>query len=169
MEFGPAKQEKPTAEKDPTLERCANIIEQAKKERSELAIDVLKRLTSIAINISPLGTVKMGAEIYFGKKATGETFTTPGKVLHGLVIASSLTCWSIAILAAYKKDPDALKLAGMFWANTTALMGIETCTEIMQEAKKLAKKYDMKSLHEILVKSEEAIKKLSENGNNGTK
>lgn len=156
--------EKPPEEKN-IPEEQKGVMEKSQKERFALSIDILKRITSIAINITPLGNIKMGAEIYFSKKATGEVLTTPGKVLHGLIIASSLATWSLATWAAAKKDPEALKLAGMFWINTTALMGIETWTEIMQEAKKLALKYKMDSLHELLVRSEEAVEKLIKNGN----
>jgi hypothetical protein len=152
-------------ENKPSQIERKDVIEIAQQERFALAIDVLKRLTSHALDLTPIGNLKMGAEIAAGKTLSGEELKLADKAMYSLIIASSLTFWGLLTLGISNKDPEALRLAGMAWTATTGLTVTQKGVQIIKEAQKLAKKYNMESLHQLLVTAEEAIKKLKENGN----
>lgn len=105
---------KPEIETENSTER-EKIIEGARAERLILGLEVLKRLVKVgslfvklgaytglqAIDLSPLGNVKLGVERLAGKNSTGKELTEEEKVLHSLIVLSSTICYSLLTYGVY--------------------------------------------------------------------
>lgn len=167
MNFNESPRESQTEKQE--KQEPKNIIENARKERLALSIDILKRLASHALDLTPLGNIKMGTEMVMGKTFSGETLNFRDRTMYSLIITNSLIFWGLLSHGISKRDPEALRLSGMFYAMTTGLTVAQKGIQIIRESQKLAKKYNMESLHQLLVTCEEIIIKLKENGNNGNK
>lgn len=138
-----------------------NVIEKAKKERFKLAFDVslrLLKLASHAIDLTPIGNLKMGTEAILGKTSTGEKLNTKDRIMYSLILLHSFIYTTLLGYGILKGDVNAVMLSAPVYAITVGLTMKQKGPQIKKDIPEFIKKH-VDLLNEHLVNSKKIIEK----------